>query len=111
VWNGAIDRRPAVVARCVDLHDARAALGFAQDEGLLVAVRGGGHNVAGLSTCDDGIVIDLGPMNGVRIDASTRTATAGDPASSGGSSTAPPSGSGWPRPAVRSPTPGSPGSA
>jgi len=77
VWNGAIDRRPAVVARCLDLRDVRAALGFARDEGLLVAVRGGGHNVAGLSTCDDGIVVDLGPMNGIRVDAPTRTATAG----------------------------------
>jgi FAD/FMN-containing dehydrogenase len=77
VWNGAIDRRPAMIARCVDLRDVRAALGFACDEGLLVAVRGGGHNVAGLSTCDDGIVVDLGPMKGMRIDASARTATAG----------------------------------
>ena len=73
VWNGAIDRRPAMIARCVDVRDVRAALGFARDEGLLVAVRGGGHNVAGLSTCDDGIVVDLGPMKGMRIDAAART--------------------------------------
>jgi hypothetical protein len=77
VWNGTVDRRPAVIARCTGVADVIAALRFARDEDLLVAVRGGGHNVAGLSSCDGGIVVDLGPMKGVRVDASARTATSG----------------------------------
>jgi FAD/FMN-containing dehydrogenase len=77
VWNGTVDRRPAVIARCTGVADVMAALRFARDEDLLVAVRGGGHNVAGLSSCDGGIVVDLGPMKGVRVDPAGRTATAG----------------------------------
>lgn len=76
VWNGAIDRRPALIARCHGVADVLAALRFARTHGLLVAVRGGGHNVAGFGTCDGGIVIDLGPMKGVRVDPEARTARA-----------------------------------
>jgi FAD/FMN-containing dehydrogenase len=77
VWNGTIDRKPAVIARCTGVADVVAALRFARDRDLLISVRGGGHNVAGLSSCDGGIVLDLGPMKGVHVDPSGRTATAG----------------------------------
>ncbi|MGW9630243.1 FAD-binding oxidoreductase [Agromyces sp. NPDC055520] len=73
VWNGSIDRRPAVIARCVGSDDIGAALRFARRTGLPVAVRGGGHSFPGLSVCDDGIVIDLAPMNGVAVDPEART--------------------------------------
>jgi FAD/FMN-containing dehydrogenase len=74
VWNGMIDRRPAIVVRPLDADDVSAALHFARDEDLLVAVRSGGHSMAGLSTCDDGVVIDLGRMRGVTIDPLRRVA-------------------------------------
>ena len=74
VWNGSIDRRPALIARCAGVADVRAAVGFAKDSGLPVAVRGGGHSFPGLSVCDGGIVIDLGSMKGIRIDPEKRTA-------------------------------------
>jgi FAD/FMN-containing dehydrogenase len=76
VWNGAIDRRPALVARCTGVADVRAAVRFARERQLVVAVRGGGHNVAGTATCDGGIVIDLSPMKGLRVDPVARTARA-----------------------------------
>jgi FAD/FMN-containing dehydrogenase len=76
VWNGSIDRRPALIARCTGVADVIAALGFARATGLLVAVRGGGHSFPGLSVCDGGIVIDLGPMKGIRVDPEARTARA-----------------------------------
>ena len=72
VWNGAIDRRPAVVARCAGVADAITALGFAREQELAIAVRGGGHNVAGFGTSDGGIVIDLSAMKGVRVDPARR---------------------------------------
>jgi FAD/FMN-containing dehydrogenase len=59
VWNGMVDRRPSVVAQCVGVEDVRAALEFAHRSGLPVAVRGGGHNVAGNAVCEGGLVIDL----------------------------------------------------
>ncbi len=76
IWNGAHDARPAVIARCTDASDVRHAVGFARSEGLDVAVRGGSHSIPGFSTCDDGIVIDLSPMNAITVDVSGRTATA-----------------------------------
>ncbi|HEU5155877.1 MAG TPA: FAD-binding oxidoreductase [Streptosporangiaceae bacterium] len=76
VWNGAIDRRPFVIARVAGSADIIAALQFARNERLVVAVRGGGHNVAGFATCDDGIVIDLSALKGIRVDPAARTARA-----------------------------------
>jgi hypothetical protein len=76
VWNGAIDRHPGLVARCTSATDVRAAVRFARERDLLVAVRGGGHNVAGTAVCDGGIVIDLSPMKGVWVDPGGRKARA-----------------------------------
>ena len=68
VWNGAIDRRPRVIARCIGTADVVSAVRSARDHDLAIAIRGGGHNVAGTAVCDDGIVIDLSAMRGVRVD-------------------------------------------
>jgi FAD/FMN-containing dehydrogenase len=68
IWNGSADKRPAIIARCSGAADVIDAVKFARQHDLLVAVRGGGHNVAGNAMCDGGIVIDLSTMNGVRID-------------------------------------------
>jgi FAD/FMN-containing dehydrogenase len=76
VWNGAIDRRPALIARCAGVADVVGALRHAREHDLLVAVRGGGHGVAGQAVCDDGIVIDLSPMRGIEVDPAGRTARA-----------------------------------
>jgi FAD/FMN-containing dehydrogenase len=63
-----IDRLPAIIARCAGVADVIAAVKFAKDNGLLLAVRGGGHSFPGLSVCDGGIVIDLSLMKGIRVD-------------------------------------------
>ena len=76
VWNGSIDRRPAIVARCTGVADVLAAVRLARDRGLLVAVRGGGHSFPGLSACDGGMIIDLAPMRGIRVDPVRGTARA-----------------------------------
>jgi FAD/FMN-containing dehydrogenase len=76
VWNGNIDKRPAVIARCMGVADVMEAVKFARANALLVAVRGGGHNAAGYGTCDGGIVIDLGPMKGIRVNREAGTAHA-----------------------------------
>ncbi|MGH8945761.1 MAG: FAD-binding protein [Acidimicrobiia bacterium] len=72
VWNGAIDRRPAYIARCRAGDDVRAALGFARDHDLPIAVRGGGHGVAGTAVCDDGVVVDLSAMRCFQVDPAAR---------------------------------------
>lgn len=77
VWNGMIDRRPALIARCASAADVAHAIEFAQARGLPAAVRGGGHNAAGLAVCDGGIVIDLTPMRSVTVDPAAKTTTAG----------------------------------
>ena len=76
VWNGIIDKHPALIVRCADDEDVISAVNFARTQGLLVAVRGGGHNVAGFGTCDEGIVIDLSLMKKIEIDTVERTARA-----------------------------------
>jgi FAD/FMN-containing dehydrogenase len=73
VYNGMIDRRPAVIARCVDVADVMAAVSFAREHQLTLAIRGGGHNGGGLGTCDDGLVIDLSLMKGTHVDPIART--------------------------------------
>ena len=74
VWNGSINRFPALIARCAGVADVRTAVRFARQTSLPVAVRSGGHSFPGLSVCDNGIVIDLGSMKGIRVDPETRTA-------------------------------------
>jgi FAD/FMN-containing dehydrogenase len=76
VWNGSIDRQPALIARCTGVPDVIAALAFARQTGLVVAVRSGGHSFPGLSVCDGGIVIDLRSMNRVRVDLEAGTVRA-----------------------------------
>jgi FAD/FMN-containing dehydrogenase len=76
VHNGMIDKRPAVIARCSGVADVKAALQFGLEHDLPIAVRGGGHNVAGKAVVDDGIVIDLGGMKGMRVDSVNRVARA-----------------------------------
>jgi FAD/FMN-containing dehydrogenase len=77
VWNAEIDGRPLLVARCLDEADVQAAVRFATEQGLEVAVRGGAHAMSGTSVVDDGIVIDLGAMNQVRVDPEARRAVVG----------------------------------
>ena len=77
IWNGAIARRPALIARCAGADDVVEAVRFARERDLLVSVRGGGHAVAGHAVCDGGLMIDLSLMKAIRIDAAARTARAG----------------------------------
>ncbi len=74
IFNGMIDRKPAVIARCTGAADVMAAVDFAREHDLLLAVKGGGHNVAGTAVCDDGLMIDLSPMSSVRVDPDRQTA-------------------------------------
>jgi FAD/FMN-containing dehydrogenase len=74
IWNASIDKHPGIIARCSGVADVVAAVNFARENELLVAVRGGGHNVSGKALCDDGIVIDLSGMKGIHVDAKNHTA-------------------------------------
>src|SRR3954470_10242086 len=76
VWNGNIDRRPALIARCTGVADVQRAVEFARLHGLLVSVRGGGHSAPGYGTNDGGLVIDLSPMKGIRVEPQNRTVRA-----------------------------------
>jgi len=73
VYNGMINKHPALIARCVDVAEVTAAVNFAREHELTLAVRGGGHSGPGLGTCDDGLVIDLSNMNGIHVDPEART--------------------------------------
>jgi FAD/FMN-containing dehydrogenase len=73
LYNGAIDKHPLLIARCLDAADVVIAVNFGRDNGLPIAIRGGGHNGPGLASVDDGLVIDLSEMRGVRVDPETRT--------------------------------------
>jgi FAD/FMN-containing dehydrogenase len=77
VWNGMIDRYPLLIARCTTVEDVVASVNFARTHNLLVAVRGGGHQVAGHATCDNGLVIDLSPMKSIEVDPEERIARVG----------------------------------
>jgi FAD/FMN-containing dehydrogenase len=74
IYNAMIDKRPRLIARCANVADVIAALNFAREHGLDTAIRSGGHNGPGLGLVDDGLVIDLSPMKGIRVDPETRTA-------------------------------------
>ena len=76
VFNAMIDRHPALIVRCADVADVMAAVDFARDNRLTLAIRGGGHNVAGFGSCDDGLVIDMSRMKGIRVDPQSRTVRA-----------------------------------
>src|SRR5262245_33542119 len=76
VWNGMTDKRPGLIAQCAGVADVITAVNLARDYGLLVAVRGGDHSVAGHSVCEGGLMIDLSRMKGVRVDPVARTARA-----------------------------------
>jgi FAD/FMN-containing dehydrogenase len=76
VWNGMIDRRPALLVRCAGVADVIQSVTFARTHNLLVAVRGGGHNITGYAVCDGGLMIDLSPLKGIRVDPVVRTVRA-----------------------------------
>ena len=76
IYNAMIDHRPGIIARCAGVADVVDAVNFARNNGLLVSVRGGGHNVSGNAVCDGGLMIDLSPMKGVRVDLDSKTARA-----------------------------------
>ncbi len=110
VWNGMVDRRPALVVRPTSADDIALAVRYGREQGLPIAVRGGGHSIPGLSTCDDGIVIDLSRMRGVDRrsqlpDRACRTAAPCSP-----NSTTRRRRTGSSAPSASSPTPGSRGS-
>jgi FAD/FMN-containing dehydrogenase len=76
IWNAMIDKRPGLIARCAGAADVLEAVRFAEENEVMVSVRGGGHNVAGTAVCDGGLMIDLSPMRGIQVDPGTRTAWA-----------------------------------
>jgi hypothetical protein len=73
VWNGMVDKRPAMIAKCINVDDIKKCVNFAQGHDLLVSIKGGGHNVAGRAVCDDGLMINLSQMNAVIVDPVKRT--------------------------------------
>jgi FAD/FMN-containing dehydrogenase len=108
VWNGAIDKRPAVIARCAGVRDVIYCVNFARANDVLVAVRGGGHNIGGNAVCDEGLMIDLSRMKGLRVDPARRTARA-EPGLTWGELDRETQASAWPQPEDRFPRPASRG--
>src|ERR1700682_5624804 len=84
IWNGMIDKRPALIVRCLGTSEVIAGVRFAREHGLTVAVRGGGHNIAGNCVCDDGLLLDFSLMKGIQVDPFQRTARAQAGAKLGG---------------------------
>ena len=76
IWNAMIDRRPAVIAQCASRDDVQAAVRWAREHDVVISIRGGGHNIAGLALCDGGLTIDLSPMKAMNVDAGARTVAA-----------------------------------
>ena len=107
VWNGMIDRSPEVIIQCLDVADVVNAVGFAREAGLGIAVRGGGHNAAGLAVADGALVVDLSRMRTVDVDPVARTARA-DGGTIWVTSTAQLRPTAWQRRAALSPPPASP---
>ncbi len=77
VWNGMIDRRPALIVCCESVHDVIASVHFANENGLVISIKGGGHGVAGKAVCENGLMIDLSKMNSVSVDPEAQTARVG----------------------------------
>jgi FAD binding domain len=96
IWNGMVATLPALVLQPTSAHDVAAAVGFARDNGLLLSVKGGGHNIAGTSVVEGGLTLDLSRMREVIVDPMPRSCTWG-PGASLGTSTRPPRRTGWPR--------------
>lgn len=76
VWNGMIDRKPALIAQCTNADDIAESIKFARKHNMIVSIRGGGHNVAGNAVCDEGLMIDLSKMKEIKVDVANKTATA-----------------------------------
>ena len=94
IWNGMAARLPALVLQPASAHDVAAAVGFARDQGLLLSVKGGGHNIAGTSIAEDGLVLDMSGMREVAVDPDARLAHVG-PGVCSATSTRPPRPTGW----------------
>ena len=76
IWNAMIDRRPALIVRCLGVADVVTCVNFAREHGLILSIKGGGHNIAGLAVCEGGLMLDMSRMRGVWVDPTTRTARA-----------------------------------
>jgi FAD/FMN-containing dehydrogenase len=76
IWNAMIDRRPALIARCLGVMDVVACINFAREKGITLSIKGGGHNISGLAVCEEGLMIDMSLMRGVWVNQRTSTAHA-----------------------------------
>ena len=76
IWNAMIDRRPALIVRCLGVTDVVTCVNFAREHGLILSIKSGGHNISGLAVCEGGLMLDMSRMRGVWVDPSTRTARA-----------------------------------